>query len=677
MRLLPAYPLFLKNPYFSIWSRSDVLTDSDTTCWQNDRKPLYGTIAVDGESYVFLGKKNGYKRPEQTKLSLTAFSTDYSFAGDGFTLDVSFVSPLPPNDIDLMSNPVCYLKYAFSSIKPVKRLCITLFAGESLCYNSERGNGFMRGDVFKLNGREVAYFGKDKQDIFSHSADLIGADWGYLYISGGKCNYFGESDFDAVAKGGEKSIYNADEIQYISASDLHSNCTAACGKLLIAFDELCSVYYYGAFLTGYYYRAGKSTVDAIEEIYRDFDTVERKCRDFDGDLKLKAREYGEDYLLLLYASLRQSVAAHTLVQDGKGRLLFLSKECGSDGCIATVDISYPSMPLYLLYNPKLVEGMLYPIFDFAGMPVWEYDFAPHDAGVYPFCCGQYYAIYNKTEGRYQKAVTYNVCDGGVLPRYYTYPAGSELYNMDKQMPIEECGNMLILSALAAKYTGSVELPAKYFNCLQLWADYICKKDVYPERQLCTDDFAGHLNNNINLAIKGVIGIGAFAQICERLGKRDLGVKYRAKAEERAAVLEAYAGEGVLPLSKSCDTPSFSLKYNFYPDLLLGTRLFSRELMSREFDEYMRNFGKYGYPLDSRALYTKSDWEIWTLSLTPDLGNRRKVIKALAAYLKESPDRVPFSDWYDSVSGESCRYGGGKMFVNRSVQGGCFALLLNG
>lgn len=89
------------------------------------------------------------------------------------------------------------------------------------------------------------------------------------------------------------------------------------------------------------------------------------------------------------------MAAHKIVEDRKGRTLFLSKECNSDGCIATADVSYPSAPLYLLYAPELVNGMLYPIFDFARMDAWEYDFAPHDAGIYPYCLGQLYGALNK------------------------------------------------------------------------------------------------------------------------------------------------------------------------------------------------------------------------------------------------------------------------------------------
>ena len=140
------------------------------------------------------------------------------------------------------------------------------------------------------------------------------------------------------------------------------------------------------------YLSDNNITDALRFVYKESADIDRKLSVFDEDLRKKAKEYEADYLNVLYASLRQSIAAHKLVKDRNGEVLFLSKECGSNGCIATVDVSYPSVPLYLLYNPELVKGMMRPILKFARMPIWKYDFAPHDCGVYPFCTGQVYAL---------------------------------------------------------------------------------------------------------------------------------------------------------------------------------------------------------------------------------------------------------------------------------------------
>lgn len=92
---------------------------------------------------------------------------------------------------------------------------------------------------------------------------------------------------------------------------------------------------------------------------------------------------GEDYRALICASYRQTIAAHKLIADEAGDPVFLSKENNSNGCIGTVDVSYPSVPLFLLYNPELVRAMCRPILRFARYPVWKYDYAPHDVGRYP------------------------------------------------------------------------------------------------------------------------------------------------------------------------------------------------------------------------------------------------------------------------------------------------------
>ena len=87
------------------------------------------------------------------------------------------------------------------------------------------------------------------------------------------------------------------------------------------------------------------------------------------------------------------------------------------------------------------------------------------------------------------------------------------------------------------------------------------------------------------------------------------------------------------------------------------------------DYYLEKCGRFGTPLDTRNGYIKSDWLMWTASLTDDLSKKKKLISALDVYLKQSPDRVPFSDWYEAKDGSHY------YFRARSVQGGCFILLL--
>lgn len=140
-------------------------------------------------------------------------------------------------------------------------------------------------------------------------------------------------------------------------------------------------------------------MQALQTVWRDYRRIDERLVAFDEDMKERAKPFGKDYYDILCAALRQTVSAHKLVKDMDGNVLFLSKECGSNGCIATVDVSYPSVPLFLLYNTELIKGMMRPIVKFARMPVWKYEFAPHDAGTYPHCCGHVYG-FNQDKNRF-------------------------------------------------------------------------------------------------------------------------------------------------------------------------------------------------------------------------------------------------------------------------------------
>ena len=419
------------------------------------------------------------------------------------------------------------------------------------------------------------------------------------------------------------------------------------GVVMLGYDELVSIDYFGRFLKGYYLD-GHTITEALEYVYHNRNAINEALDAFDRDLQERAGAYGEEYLHILYGSLRQSISAHKLVKDEEGTVLFLSKECCSNGCIATVDVSYPSMPLYLLYNTELVKGMMRPILKFAQMPVWTYDFAPHDVGTYPACSGQVYGL-NLEKSRYlgnlvRDAVNYSHEETN-FP-IYLLPANFEAYDPRNQMPVEECANMLIMFYACYHRDRDIEFFKSSVPLAEKWVEYLVKYGLKPENQLCTDDFAGHLKNNINLAIKATVGIAAFAELTAAAGKADTAVRYRRIAEEFAAEIAAF-GERYkhLPLTWDSDDSTFSLKYNLAFDKVWKLGLFPQSLLEREVDCYLQKMERYGVPLDSRADYTKSDWLMWAASLTDDAGKKKQMIKALDVFLKEAPERMPFGDWY--------------------------------
>jgi hypothetical protein len=262
-----------------------------------------------------------------------------------------------------------------------------------------------------------------------------------------------------------------------------------------------------------------------------------ECAKFDADLIAKMQKVSPEYAQIGALAYRQTVAAHKLCEiDGK--IMFFSKENFSNGCMATLDVTYPSIPLYLIYNPELVRGMMRPIFDYAKSEAWEYPFAPHDCGQYPLCNGQVY--------------------GGNQLKY--------------QMPVEECGNAILTVAAATRADGDRTLADENKELLKAWADYLVEYGYNPANQLCTDDFAGHLAENCNLSIKAIVALGAFGQLFDDAIysgiAKDMAARWKHDAKKQN-------GKGWRLTFDRDDT--WSLKYNMVWDRLLGLGLFGEDV----------------------------------------------------------------------------------------------------
>jgi hypothetical protein len=238
------------------------------------------------------------------------------------------------------------------------------------------------------------------------------------------------------------------------------------------------------------------------------------------------------------------------------------------------------------------------------------------------------------------------------------------------MPVEECGNMLILVAALARAQGHAKYAQRYLPLLGKWADYLRAKGLNPERQLCTDDFAGHLAGNTNLSIKAILGLACYARLCEMLNKSAQGTPYRAAAEKMMADWMRLAADGD-HYRLAFDRPdTWSQKYNLVWDRILDLSLFPAEVARAEVAHYLTKLQPFGLPLDSRSTYTTIDHALWASMISGDRRASQKVIDTLYRYVNETPDRVPLSDWFYT---DTAKQAG---FQARSVVGGLFMLLLS-
>ncbi|KAJ7142411.1 DUF1793-domain-containing protein [Mycena epipterygia] len=659
----PSIPLAVRSPYLSVWlpqGQGAALNDGWPSFWAGQTMAWTGLAKVDNQSYSFLGAPsvNGLSFTKATQKSFTFTSTQSIFVLSAGPVDltITFLSPVE-TDLVKMSIPLSYMQVSAAS---------TDGAAHSVQIYSDISGEWVSGvDSWDLEWVTTT------TDIVSHEIHVASpALWEEVndQIQYGSVHWSMLNDKKATYQTGSDQIVRGQflnkgvltdvkdtrfrpvsdswpvfglakdlgSISKNSASVLFSigHIREPAVKYLVAPNvaQSRSLYFWSRF----------STVPSVLSFFlNDYANALATANKLDAKIQADATKISPDYVGIVALSIRQSLAANELTISKKANgqwnttdIMYFMKEISSDGNTNTVDVIFPASPIFLYLQPALGQYLLEPLYRYQASGQYPNKWSIHDMGAH-----------------YPKAVGH--ADG-----------------LDEAMPVEESGNMLIMALGFAQKSGDNSQLIRYRALLDQWTQFLIEDSLIPMFQLSTDDFAGQLANQTNLAIKGIVGIGAMGEICNRLGDKVKGANYTAIAKSYVAqwqVLAASTAGTHLTLDYN-DNASWGLTYNLYGDVHLGLNLFPKSVYDMQTAWYKTVANKFGVPLDTRHTYTKSDWLMWTAAIVTDVGLRDQLITTLKDYVSNGLNNQAFPDLYDTITGVA------DGFRARPVTGGHLALL---
>ncbi|KAK4504245.1 hypothetical protein PRZ48_005161 [Zasmidium cellare] len=669
----PAIPLAVRSPYLSTWQAAGsdggnggYLAGKWPTFWTGSINGWCGLIRVDNNTYTWMGKPD----PLPQVVSQTAF--EYTSTRSSFTLDVNgqvtmnvtFLSPVDPTDKQRQSMPVSYVNIEVVSADNNEHE-VAIYTDISAEWTSGDRNqvaqwsrGVAQGSTDSGGSGDVAFHKVWRQNQIEFAEDGDQAAWGYWYYATENVDgltYQSGADTDVRRQFTDNGgLNNSEDTDYRAINDRFPVFAFAVDLGSVSSDSKESLFTINLlqnnsvqFATGQgvqqvpsFWRSSFSDeLSAVTTFYFDYANGARVSAALDNDVASDSRAAGgDDYVAITSLAVRQAWGAVQIAGTESENYLFL-KEISSNGNFQTVDVIFPFHPMLLYMNASWMKMILDPLF-INMKSLWPEDFAIHDIG-----------------SRYPNATGH--ADGNAALQ-----------------PLEECGNMLIMTLGYAQKTGDTDYLNQNWDLLHQWGQWLINNNsVIPFNQISTDDFAGPLANQTNLALKGIIGLQAAAMIANMTGHSQEGSDYANTAsnwigqwEQLAVNQNANPPHTVLNYG---DGDSFSLLYNLYADQLVQTNIVPHSIYTMQSEFYPTVKQEYGVPLDTRADRTKSDWEIFCAAIA-STDTRDMFIRDLAKFIDETPTSAPVTDLYDPSTGQFAADIG--PFKARPVVGGWFALL---
>jgi len=671
----PAAPLAVRSPYLSTWLPATVSPGTWQEFWQGHTTAMGGIARIDGVAYSFMGDPGiiltvpngnhgtpstvqGFRQAlQQTGLEVTPTRTVFTLEGGGVGLTLEFLSPVEPGDLSRQSIPLSYVLISASSIDGTTH-DVQIYAdisGEWCSADSAQditwapvqvsyGGGTVQAWTVQLANQQPLTE-QNQQAAWGTMVWSTPATSGLTYQSGQdilvRAQFVDNGKLTNISDTNYRAIQDNWPVFGLCVDLGQLSGTAKSVPLSVGLVRTPALSYLGTDLQPLWTAKFSSWQDMLGYFHADLAAAQRRADVLDAKITRDARSAGGTaYAGLCAIALRQAYGGTELVVGPNSQPWAFLKEISSDGNVSTVDVLFPASPAWIYADPGYLALLLEPLLSYAESGNWPEAFAPHDLGsAYPVASGHN--------------------DGG-----------------GENMPMEETGNLLIMAAAyiqQAPGPGAAFATAHY-KILKQWADYLVANLPDPGYQNQTDDFAGPIAHSVNLALKGIIAVAAMSKIAAVAGNTADAASYRSQARQFISYWVTHAQDpSAAHLDLTYSGPdggngTWGTTYNGFADRLLGTGLIPSTILAGQAAWYESVSNLFGLPLQVPHSYAKSDWEMFTAAWLSEYPVGRQLIERVYTYANTTPSRVPFSDLYDTISGDQVG------FQARPVQGGIFALL---
>ena len=365
----PCYPLITCDPYFSVWSNVDELADAFPVHWTGRIHALTSFVRVDGQNFRLMGNPGEFddaaKKATQKSVSVRATKTVYAFEAGGVELTLTFRRTPLPNDWDVFSRPAGYVVWTAKATDG-KEHNVAIYYDQSaeLCVDDHKQE--VAPNRFATANLDVLRLGTTEQPILAKSGDNRCIDWGSLFLAVEKGTAQTAIAGHLDARGGfltDGKLPSDDKRFPRRANDDWPVMAVAldCGKvgaeavekrIIVAYDDEYSIEFLGQKCRPYWRRNGLEALSMLELAAAEYADLTVRCDAFDAEMFEKATAVGgPKYASLCSIAYPQSIAAHKLAVLPNGKPILVSKENFSNGCAATVDILYPTAPVFAVTTP--------------------------------------------------------------------------------------------------------------------------------------------------------------------------------------------------------------------------------------------------------------------------------------------------------------------------------------